>query len=95
MRRADQLWLGVFIGFLIPLVILLVVYFEEKIATSFWTFIGDMFTNRLLAAFLRIGLMGNLALFLLAFYTGFNKLPKGILASTILYGLFIVYMYIW
>lgn len=77
------------------MIVLLVIYFEQHIADSFFKFIGDLFHNRLLSAFLRIGLIGNLAIFLLTFNTGFDKLPKGILMMTFIYGFFIVYMFFW
>jgi len=94
-KKIDKLWLGAIIGFIIPLIVLLVLYLEGNIADSYFYFIKKLFTDRLLSAFLRIGLIGNLAIFLLFFNTGFDKLPRGILLSTILYGLLIVYMYIW
>lgn len=95
MRKLDKAWLGAIIGAIIPILILIAVYFEENIEGSFFSFLNDMFANRLLSVFLQIGLIGNLAIFLLSFHTGLNRLPKGILGSTIGYGLFIAYMYIW
>ncbi len=94
-QKIDKHWLGFSIGMLIPLSILLVIYFEENIIDSFIIFITDLFQHRLLSAFIRIGLIGNLAIFLLTFNTGFTKLPRGILMATIIYGLFIVYQFIW
>ena len=94
-ERFDKLWLGLIIGTIIPIIVLLVLYLEGNIAGSFLDFGIKLFTDRLLSAFLRIGLIGNLAIFLLTFNTGFTLLPKGILMATILYGLLIVYMFIW
>lgn len=94
-KKIDKLWIGAIIGTLIPLIVLFVIYKEEKITDSFIIFLKDLFNNRLLSAFLRIGLIGNLAFFLLTFNTGFTYLPKGILMATIFYGLLIVYMFIW
>ena len=94
-KKLDKLWLGALIGTLIPLIVLLVLYLEGNIADSYFYFLKKLFTGRLLSAFLRIGLIGNLAIFLLTFNTGFDRLPRGILLSTIVYGMFIVYMYIW
>ncbi len=94
-QKLDKHWIGFIIGLLIPMIILLVIYFEENIIDSFMTFLFDLFNHRLLSAFIRIGLIGNLAIFLLTFNTGFTKLPRGILMSTIIYGLFIVYQFIW
>jgi len=94
-QKIDKLWIGALIGALIPLIIFIVLYFQQGIADSFFTFIGNLFQQRLLSAFLRIGLIGNLAIFLVAFNLHQDKLPKGILLSTIIYGMFIVYMYIW
>lgn len=94
-QKFDKMWIGAIIGASIPLIVLIVIYVQEHIAGSFLSFLGDMFSLRLLSAFLRIGLIGNLAIFLLTFNTGFTNLPRGILLSTIVYGLGIVYMYIW
>ncbi len=94
-QRFDKLWIGIIIGFTIPLIVLLVLYLEGNIADNYFYFIKKLFTDRLLSAFLRIGLIGNLAIFLLTFNTGFTYLPKGILTATIVYGMCIVYMFYW
>ena len=94
-EKIEKLWIGIVLGTVIPLIVLVVLYLEGNIADSFFEFVAKLFTDRLLSAFLRIGLIGNLAIFLLTFNTGFTNLPKGILMATIFYGLFIVYMFIW
>lgn len=94
-QKIDKLWIGALIGAIIPLIIFIVLYFQQGVADSFFTFISNLFKQRLLSAFLRIGLIGNLAIFLLAFNLHQDRLPKGILLSTIVYGLLIVYMFIW
>ncbi|MCB9252783.1 MAG: hypothetical protein H6605_09975 [Flavobacteriales bacterium] len=81
--KYDKLWLGLAIGLVTPLIFLTVMYFQES------SFVSMLFTS-----FLRIGLIFNLAIFLLVFNTGFDKLPKGILLATILYGLVIVYQFL-
>ncbi len=80
-QKIDKLWIGALIGAIIPLIIFIVLYFQQGIADSFFTFISNLFKQRLLSAFLRIGLIGNLAIFLLAFNLHQDRLPKGILLT--------------
>jgi hypothetical protein len=94
-EKIDQMWLGFIIGTIIPIIVLLVLYLESHIIDSFSEFILKLFKDRLLGSFLRIGLIGNLAIFLLTFNTGYDKLSRGNLMATIVYGLFIVYMFLW
>jgi len=94
-RKFDKLWIGLIIGISIPLLFFLFIYVKEKIQDSYFFFLKKMFIDGILSAFLRIGLIGNLAIFLLTFNTGFTNVPRGILMATILYGLLIIYMFIW
>lgn len=82
-QKFDKLWLGLILGILIPGIFMLVMFMQES------GFVKLLFTS-----FLRIGLIFNLAIFLLTFNTGFDRLPKGILMATIFYGLIIVYMFL-
>lgn len=81
--KYDKLWLGLTIGLLVPALFVLVMFMQES------GFVTLLFTS-----FLRIGLVFNLAVFLLVFNTGFDKMPKGILMATIIYGLVIAYLYL-
>jgi len=93
-RNFDKHWIGAIIGASIPLIFFLVIYLEEQIIDPYFVFLKKLYLNGLMSSLLRISLIGNLGVFLLTFNTGFTKLPRGILALTIVYGMFVVYMYL-
>ncbi|MFM9945115.1 MAG: hypothetical protein ACKVQB_07745 [Bacteroidia bacterium] len=93
--KLEKLWIGLLTGITIPIIILTIIYFEEKYKCSFVEYIVRVYQEGFMPTIIQFGLIGNLAIFLLTFNTGFTLLPRGILMATIFYGLFIVYMYIW
>lgn len=81
-KKYDKFWIGLLSGIAVPALFLLVMFWQEK-----------MFAMMLVSSLLRIGLVFNLAIFLLTFYTNFNNIPKGILYATIFYALIIIILY--
>lgn len=82
-KKYDKFWIGITAGILIPAIFLSVMFLQEK-----------MFAMMLVSSLLRIGLVFNLAVFLITFYTNFTNIPKGILYATIIYALVIVFLYL-
>lgn len=81
--RLDNLWLGLAVGIIVPAIFVLVLFMQESDIVQY-----------LVTSLLRISLILNLATFLLAFNLEYDKLAKGILMATILYGLVIAYLYL-
>ena len=82
---------GVFIGFLAPIILfVLVVVFYLGYELSF--FINELITDYNLPIIISLTLFVNLVLFLIKFQTNKDEQSRGILFSTILYGVVIVYL---
>jgi hypothetical protein len=82
---------GVFIGFLAPIILfVLVVVFYEGYELSF--FINELITDYNLPIIISLTLFVNLVLFLIKFQTNKDEQARGVLFSTILYGVVIVYL---
>ena len=82
---------GVFIGFLAPIILfVLVVVFYEGYELSF--FINELITDYNLPIIISLTLFVNLVLFLIKFQLNKDEQSRGILFSTILYGVVIVYL---
>ena len=85
-------WLGLVIGLLTPLIILLGMNVFKFAELGFGEFLVNAFEQRILATWLKIAVLINLAPFFLALNTNRYKLARAILMATILYGLFIIYL---
>jgi len=84
----DNLKLGLFLGFLTPL-LCLVIYFFWKIYPNTWnTFLTYLFQEkRLLSSLTVICLLPNIAFFTLFINTQRDKTAKGIFAFTVVYAI--------
>jgi hypothetical protein len=93
MNKLNNIRAGLIAGILAPLLFLLILWMYADTSAGFFNFLAYLFEMRLLGNFTKLALLFNLALFIL--FNSRNKLQfcKGILSATILWGLFIVYMY--
>ncbi|NUM32499.1 MAG: hypothetical protein HUU47_09290 [Bacteroidetes bacterium] len=82
-NKFDKFWLGLTVGLFTPAFFVFIMFLQEK-----------MFAMMLVSSLLRIGLVFNLVIFLITFYTKFTNIPKGILYATIFYALIIAYLFV-
>ncbi|MBT5858695.1 MAG: hypothetical protein HOA52_01120 [Flavobacteriales bacterium] len=82
---------GVLIGVISPLVlfIFIVVFFRESNLTDF---INHQVTERNLPSIISLTLLANLSLFFIKIKMNKDEQSRGILLSTFLYGIIIVYL---
>ena len=83
-KRFDNLWLGVRVGFLVPLLLLaialLVIYFRLEAGQHLWAYaLGEGIPSRLLS----LATLVNLVTFLLSIRTDRLLTARGILGATI------------
>lgn len=93
MLKYNRTWIGTIFGLLAPLIFLLALYFYMQPGTDFFSFLAYLFKVRLLGTYLKLGLLLNLALFMIGMQSDMMKFCKGILLATVLSGLLILYMY--
>lgn len=93
MNKFNHIWVGLVAGLIAPIVFLLLVWMYAETNLGFFPFMQYMFEMRLLGNFTKLALLLNLALFILFMQRNKLNFCKGILFATVLWGLFIVYMY--
>lgn len=93
MLKYNRSWIGLTLGLLAPIVFLLVLYIYMKPGNDYFSFLAYLFKVRLLGTYLKLGLLLNLALFMVGMQMDMMKFCKGILLATVLSGLLILYMY--
>ncbi len=89
--KKDNLKLGMVLGFIGPLVGLIVIYFIKFPGISFRDFF-DLFinTNRLITSIGSLSLLANVILFTLYINTHRDNTAKGIFFITLVYGIVIL-----
>lgn len=86
--KRDELPLGLILGFITPILVLVLIYFIKFSYYDFGDFIKTFFReNRLITFFGVWCLVGNIALF--TFYINSNRYrtAKGVFAVTLIYGI--------
>lgn len=88
-QSIDNLWLGLAIGFIAP-IITLAIYISEVYPNQF----RDMLYDNMLVFFvvpkiISLAVLPNLAFFMLFIYTNRYKTSKGILAATIVFAVIV------
>lgn len=99
-RKLDDIKLGILIGTIMPMIGVAIYYFihqaipNERIdGMSFQDYIDMLARPRILAAVLRGALIMNLGAFFLALNFDMNKVSKGIIIMTVVYGALIFYLH--
>lgn len=93
MTKLNKVYWGIITGLLAPFIFLGLMYFYSETNMGFGDYMVQLFRLRLLGNFLKLALLFNLAFFILFMSQDKLNFCKGVLGSTILWGLFIVYMY--
>ena len=86
--KKDNLKLGMIIGFLGPILGLIIIYFSKYSSISFRDFLDDFFhNNKLITSIGSLSLLANVVFFTLYVNTNRDKTAKGIFLITVLYGI--------
>jgi hypothetical protein len=86
--KRDNLKLGIILGFLGPILGLVIIYFAKYSSTSFRNFIDDVFNNnKLVTSIGSLSLLVNVVFFTIYVNTNRDKTAKGIFLITVIYGI--------
>ncbi len=86
----DYQIVGVILGLIAPMLGIYLFYWFSPITVSFKEFVHMSFTGKLVEKVLSIGLMANLLIFLGFFGLKMDRVCRGIILSTLIYGFFIL-----
>ncbi|HVZ56553.1 MAG TPA: hypothetical protein VG870_07840 [Chitinophagaceae bacterium] len=91
--KKDNLKLGLILGFLGPLLGLVIIYFIKFPSYSFPEFLDEfVHTNKLITSIGSLSLLANIVLFTLYINTHRDQTAKGIFYTTLIYGIAILVM---
>jgi hypothetical protein len=93
MTKLNKVYWGIIAGIIAPFLFLGLLYFYTDTTMNFADYLVQLYRLRLLGNFLKLALLFNLALFILFMSQDKLSFCKGVLTSTFLWGLLIVYMY--
>jgi len=89
--KKDNLQLGFILGFLGPLLGLIIIYFAKFSSNSFGIFLEQFFSdNRLITSIGSLALLANVVLFTLYINTHRDRTAKGIFLITVVFGIAIL-----
>jgi hypothetical protein len=89
--KRDSLKLGLILGFLGPLIGLIVIYFIRYSGVSFGSFLDEFFNNnKLITSIGSLSLLANVILFTAYVNTQRDSTAKGIFIITLVYGIAIL-----
>jgi hypothetical protein len=91
--KRDNLKLGIFLGFIGPILGLVVIYFIKFPSYPFGVFLDEFIhTNKLITSIGSLSLLANIILFTIYINTHRDNTAKGIFYSTLIYGIAILVM---
>ena len=86
--KKDNLQLGLALGFILPLVVFLIIYFIRFADIPLDEFVNRFVNEKSLITFFGVwSLVSNIALFTYYVNTGKDRTAKGVFAVTLLYGI--------
>lgn len=88
----NNIVLGMVIGILAPMVILLGMNVFKFSELNFIDFLVNAYKQRIITPWLKIAVLFNLVFFFLALNNNRYRVAQGVVFSTILYGIFIIYL---
>jgi hypothetical protein len=89
--KKDNLRLGIILGFIGPILGLIIIYFAKFSSMSFGTFMDEFFNNsKLITSVGSLSLLANVVFFTLYVNTNRDKTAKGIFLITVIYGIAIL-----
>ena len=91
-RRADNLYLGLAVGVLMPLFVYFLYYLYGYHFMTISIFLGHQKYNGLLLSNIRLCMIGNLVPFFLFIYTERMKSARGVLFSMFIWAAIIGYL---
>lgn len=93
-KRFNHIWVGALVGVLGPQVVLLGIYISDYVRVPFLQFYRNIIETETLSVLLQPAMLINLVLFLLFVNVNWLRFCRGLILSTILYGLYIAFTFI-
>ena len=91
-RKYNRFWLGAAIAFLLPIIFLVVYWLWSYKMMSLIRFIEFLLSGRVLAPVISLCVVPNLGAFFLFLNREYYRTARGMILSTILYGLLILFL---
>lgn len=94
MKQINRFWYGAIVGLLAPQLVLVGIYYTDYVQVSFLQFYKNIIESETLSVLLQPAMLINLGIFL--FFVNRNQLKfcRGVILSTIIYGLYIAFTFI-
>jgi len=89
-KRINKMWFGFFLGLFVPLIGALVFYYSLLEYSSFSEFIAGIQDSYIFPKITSLGATFNLLLFFIFIWTNNDLAARGVVLSTVLYGLLTV-----
>ncbi|MFH0894423.1 MAG: hypothetical protein V2A54_08295 [Bacteroidota bacterium] len=93
MKEKKQILIGALLGLVAPIVILFIFYLLAKTNDYFWVYIRGWVEYGIFTKMFSLCLLANLGLFFLFLWREKMYHARGVLTSTILWGIFIFIIY--
>lgn len=84
-NKFDNTGIGLFVGFLLPLVIFFAVYFIKENGISFSNYVGNLWYLQSLVKLGSLCVFANSAVFMGFIKLKYDKAARGVLGATIIY----------
>ncbi len=94
MKRLNNFWLGFILGILAPIGVLIGIILTGEFEGEFGEVLAYTHKVGYLSILMRPALLANLAIFVIFFNINYMKLCRGIIISTLLFGLYMLWSFI-
>lgn len=91
-KKYNRFWFGLTLGLLVPFLFLVIYWLWSYKMMSLVRFIQFLLSGKVLAPVISLCVTPNLGLFFLSLNREYYKTARGVIFSTILYGLLIVFL---
>ncbi|HNV82020.1 MAG: hypothetical protein WBI34_09045 [Tenuifilaceae bacterium] len=88
-KKFDNIWLGTILAVAATVITMVLIYRYKLPYEYMQTFFKDMWMHLMAPKVISLGVIPNLALFLLFVYTDRYKSAKGVLGVTIIFGIIV------
>lgn len=94
MYRLNRLWIGALVGFIAPMLVVSGIYLTDYVSVPFLQFFRNIIETETLSILLQPAMLINLGIFLLFINLNLLKFCRGVILSTLVYGLYIAFTFI-
>ncbi len=88
----DRMWFGIIAGIIGPFIGFVVYYMINYFENEFWSFVDMLLRTGIYVPVLKLSLVANLLVFFIFIWLNKNRSAKGVIAATLCYAFFIVYL---